>query len=87
MKKVQIPAAGPIKTRIRVPPSACSSRFKSICVATKLRSVTTCTLSFQISWNSRIYYRLKKLLHHDEMGNLFKVLLAKKKGKKFSLGF
>ena len=34
-----------------------------------------------------IYYRLKKLLHYNEMGSLFKVLLAKKKGIKFSLGF
>ena len=34
-----------------------------------------------------IYYRLKKLLHYQEMGNLFKVLFAKKKGTKFSLGF
>ena len=34
-----------------------------------------------------IFYRLKKLLHYDEMGNLFKVLLATKKQKQFSLGF
>jgi len=34
-----------------------------------------------------MFYRLKKLLHHDEMGILFKVLFAKKKGEKFSLGF
>ena len=34
-----------------------------------------------------IFYRLKKLLHYNEMGNLFKVMFAKKKGKKFSLGF
>jgi len=36
---------------------------------------------------ANIFYRLKKLLHYDEMGNLFKVMLAKKKGSKFSLGF
>jgi len=36
---------------------------------------------------ANIFYRLKKLLHYNEMGNLFKVMLAKKKGKKFSLGF
>ena len=34
-----------------------------------------------------LYYRLKKLLDYSEMGNLFKVIFAKKKGKKFSLGF
>jgi len=34
-----------------------------------------------------IYYRLKKLIHYKEMGNLFKVLAAQKKGSKFSLGF
>ena len=34
-----------------------------------------------------IYYKLKKLLHFKEMGNLFKVLSAQKKGSKFSLGF
>ena len=36
---------------------------------------------------ANIFYRLKKLLHYDEMGNLFKVMLAKKRGKEFSLGF
>ena len=34
-----------------------------------------------------IFYRLKKLLHYDEIGSLFKVMLATKKEKKFSLGF
>ena len=34
-----------------------------------------------------IFYRLKKLLHYDEMGSLFKVMLATKKEKNFSLGF
>jgi len=34
-----------------------------------------------------IFYRLRKLLHYKEMGQLFKVIFAKKKGKKFSLGF
>jgi len=33
-----------------------------------------------------MYFRLKKLLHSNEMGTLFKVLLAQK-NKKFSLGF
>ena len=36
---------------------------------------------------ANMFYRLKKLLHCREMGNLFKVLFAQKKGKKFSLGF
>ena len=34
-----------------------------------------------------IFYKLKKLLDLNEMGNLFKVLFAKKRGAKFSLGF
>ena len=41
--------------------------------------------SFKIK--ADIFYKLKKLLHYDEMGNLFKVMFARKKGGKFSLGF
>ena len=36
---------------------------------------------------ANLFYRLKRLLDSKEMGNLFKVILAQKKGKKFSLGF
>ena len=36
---------------------------------------------------ANLYYRLKRLLHYDEMGNLFKVMFAKKRGNNFSLGF
>ena len=36
---------------------------------------------------ANMYYRLKRLLHRDEMGNLFKVLFAQNKKEKFSLGF
>ena len=36
---------------------------------------------------ANMFYRLKKLLDHKEMGDLFKVLFAKKKNGKFSLGF
>ena len=36
---------------------------------------------------ANMFYRLKKLLHQNEMGKLFKVLFAKKKKNKFSLGF
>ena len=36
---------------------------------------------------ANMYYRLKKLIDSREMGNLFKVLFAQKKGGKFSLGF
>ena len=42
-------------------------------------------MSFKAKAN--MYYRLKRLLHYQEMGSLFKVLFAKKKGSKFSLGF
>ena len=36
---------------------------------------------------ANMFYRLKRLLDYREMGSLFKVLFAQKKGKKFSLGF
>ena len=36
---------------------------------------------------ANMFYRLKKLLDYNEMGNIFKVLFAQKKGEKFSLGF
>jgi len=36
---------------------------------------------------SGIFYRLKRLIHPNEMGNLFKVFFFKKKGIKFNLGF
>ena len=36
---------------------------------------------------ANMFYRLKKLVDYKEMGGLFKVVFAKKKGNKFSLGF
>jgi len=36
---------------------------------------------------ANMFYRLKKLLDYREMGSIFKVLFAHKKGRKFSLGF
>ena len=36
---------------------------------------------------ANMFYRLKRLLDYGEMGFLFKVLFAQKKGRKFSLGF
>ena len=36
---------------------------------------------------ANMFYRLKRLLDSSEMGSLFRVLFAHKKGKKFSLGF
>ena len=46
-------------------------------------------LSSRISFKHKadMFFRLKKMLHKNEMGSLFKVFFAKKKGKKFSLGF
>ena len=46
-------------------------------------------LSKKINFKEKadMFFRLKKLLHHDEMGKIFKVLFAHKKNKKFSLGF
>ena len=36
---------------------------------------------------TEIFYRLKRLIDEKQMGNLFKVMLIKKKGNKFNLGF
>ena len=36
---------------------------------------------------ANMFFRLKKILDYKEMGNIFKVLFAQKKNKKFSLGF
>ena len=36
---------------------------------------------------ANMFYRLKRLLNPREMGVLFKIIFAQKKGKKFSLGF
>tara|TARA_A100001011_G_scaffold400204_1_gene513171 strand:+ start:4748 stop:5086 length:339 start_codon:yes stop_codon:yes gene_type:complete len=36
---------------------------------------------------TEIFYRLKRLIDKKQMGNLFKVMLIKKKGNKFNLGF
>ena len=36
---------------------------------------------------ANMFYRLEKLLGSEKMGNLFKVIFAKKKGESFSLGF
>ena len=46
-------------------------------------------LSKNMTFKSKanMYYRLKRLLNPNEMGELFKVLFAQKKGGKFSLGF
>ena len=42
-------------------------------------------MTFKLKAN--MYFRLKKLMSSNEMGNIFKVLHAKKKGKNFSIGF
>jgi len=46
-------------------------------------------LSKKMSFREKanMYYRLKKILHYREMGNLFKTLFAQKKNNNFSLGF
>ena len=46
-------------------------------------------LSKKMSFREKanMYYRLKKILHYKEMGNLFKTLFAQKKTNNFSLGF
>ena len=46
-------------------------------------------LSQKMTFKSKanMFYRLKRLLDPKEMGNLFKVIFAQKKGGNFSLGF
>ena len=46
-------------------------------------------LAKKITFKSKadMFYRVKKLIDHSEMGSLFKVLLAQKKKNKFFLGF
>ena len=46
-------------------------------------------LSKKVSFKEKsdLFFRLRKLLHYKEMGNLFKVMFAQKKDGKFSLGF
>ena len=46
-------------------------------------------LSKKMTFKSKanMFYRLKRLLDYREMGSLFKVIFAQKKGRKFSLGF
>ena len=39
------------------------------------------------NYKANIFYRVKKLIHPKEMGNLFKVLFVQKKGLSFKLGF
>ncbi len=36
---------------------------------------------------ANMFFRLKRLMHYEQMGHIFKVLFAKKKGNKFNLGF
>jgi len=46
-------------------------------------------ISKNVSFSKKadLYYRLKRLIDHDQMGSLFKVLFATKKQNKFNLGF
>jgi cyclopropane-fatty-acyl-phospholipid synthase len=46
-------------------------------------------LSKKMNFNEKanMFFRLKRLLDFNQMGSLFKVMFAYKKGKKFSLGF
>ena len=38
-------------------------------------------------YKSNVFYRLKRLIHPNEMGKIFKVMFFKKKGTRFNLGF
>ena len=48
-------------------------------------NILTRNVNFHVK--ADIYYRLKRLLDRNEMGQLFKVMFFKKKGLKFNLGF
>ena len=52
-----------------------------------LKRANILSKSMSFKEKADMFYRLKKLLHNEEMGKLFKVIFAKKKGSKFSLGF
>ena len=45
------------------------------------------TKNIKFNVKADIYYRLKRLLDRNEMGQIFKVIFFKKKGVKFNLGF
>ena len=46
-------------------------------------------VSKNISFKAKadMFFRLKKLLHHKEMGAIFKVMFAQEKKLQFNLGF
>lgn len=48
-------------------------------------NILTKNINFNVK--ADIYYRLKRLLDRNEMGQIFKVMFFKKKGVKFNLGF
>ena len=48
-------------------------------------NILTKNINFNVK--ADIYYRLKRLLDRNEMGQIFKVIFFKKKGVKFNLGF
>ena len=48
-------------------------------------NILTKNVNFNVK--AYIYYRLKRLLDRNEMGQIFKVIFFKKKGVKFNLGF
>ena len=48
-------------------------------------NILTRNVNFNVK--ADIYYRLKRLLDRNEMGQIFKVIFFKKKGVKFNLGF
>ena len=52
---------------------------------TKRANIISKSMTFKEKAN--MFFRLKRLLSNKEMGNLFKVLLAQKENKNFSLGF
>ena len=55
----------------------------------KFENLKHCFFSKKMTFKEKanMFYRLKRLMDYREMGNLFKVLFAQKKGRKFSLGF
>ena len=48
-------------------------------------NILTKNINFNVK--ADIYYRLKRLLDRNEMGQIFTVMFFKKKGVKFNLGF
>jgi len=73
------------KGNLRVEKIISQSKFLQTMGIIKRANIISKKMNFKSKAN--LFFRLKKLLHHQEMGSLIKVLFAQKKKSKFFLGF